>query len=247
LHMGMRPRRMQEWFGHAPAGVVVLEGTPEASIVESLTRVAMFAGPILARMGMAAAVRQTADRATKERDRLTSIIDSLPDPIVITNAANDIVVQNARAERLLNTRDSDSEGRRRAVERHLPGQHLIQDDAQGIDVGRRVEQQGKHLPLAGEWNCVGRARDKRLRPMLDASMERRYSASPGDFVTGGGLQVFHNFEPEDDARIMSVRDAFRNSVNLPFIRLMRDVVNYHLYREPESIGRILEDPADPRR
>ena len=61
-------------------------------------------------------MRQTADRATKERDRLTSIIDSLPDPIVITNAANDIVVQNARAERLLNTRDSDSEGRRRAVE-----------------------------------------------------------------------------------------------------------------------------------
>ena len=84
--------------------------------------------------------------------------------------------------------------------------------------------------------------------MLDASMERRYSANPGEaFSTGGGLQVFHNFEPEDDARIMSVRDAFRNSVNLPFIRLMRDVVNYHLYREPESIGRILEDPADPRR
>jgi hypothetical protein len=42
MHMGMRPRRMQEWFGHAPAGVVVLEGTPNASVVESLTRVAMF-------------------------------------------------------------------------------------------------------------------------------------------------------------------------------------------------------------
>ena len=116
LHLGSRPVRMQEWFGHAPAGVVVLEGNPGAATVSALARIAMFAGPILARMGMAAAVRQTADRATKERDRLTSIIDSLPDPIVITNAANDIVVQNARAERLLNTRDSDSEGRRRAVE-----------------------------------------------------------------------------------------------------------------------------------
>ena len=116
MQIGSRPRRMQEWFGHAPAGVVVLEGNPAPPVVEALTRVAMFAGPILARMGMAAAVRQAADRATKERDRLTSIIDSLPDPIVITNAANDIVVQNARAERLLNTRDSDSEGRRRAVE-----------------------------------------------------------------------------------------------------------------------------------
>jgi len=116
LRLGPRPVRRQDWFGHAPAGVVVLEGDPGDEAVASLARVAMFAGPILSRMGMASAVRQAAERAAKERDRLTSIIDSLPDPIVITNAANDIIVQNARAERLLNTRDSDSEGRRRAVE-----------------------------------------------------------------------------------------------------------------------------------
>ena len=116
LRVGPRPVRQREWFGHAPAGVVVLEGDPGEEAVHALARVAMFAGPILSRMGMASAVRQAADRATKERDRLTSIIDSLPDPIVITNSANDIIVQNARAERLLNTRDSDSEGRRRAVE-----------------------------------------------------------------------------------------------------------------------------------
>jgi PAS domain S-box-containing protein len=116
LRPAQRPVRHQEWFGHAPAGVVVLEGDPGADAAAALARVTMFAGPILSRMGMASAVRQAADRAAKERDRLTSIIDSLPDPIVITNAANDIIVQNARAERLLNTRDSDSEGRRRAVE-----------------------------------------------------------------------------------------------------------------------------------
>ena len=116
LRVGPRPVRRQEWFAHAPAGVVVLEGDPGPEMVATLANVAMFAGPILARMGMASAVRQAAERATKERDRLTSIIDSLPDPIVITNAGNDIIVQNARAERLLNTRESDSEGRRRAVE-----------------------------------------------------------------------------------------------------------------------------------
>jgi PAS domain S-box-containing protein len=116
LRVGPRPVRQHEWFGHAPAGVVVLEGDPGEQTLGALTRVAAFAGPILSRMGTASAVRQAADRAAKERDRLTSIIDSLPDPIVITNAANDIIVQNARAERLLNTRDSDSEGRRRAVE-----------------------------------------------------------------------------------------------------------------------------------
>jgi len=116
LRIGERLSRQLEWFGRSPAGVVVLESNSDEPAVASLARIANFAGPILARMGMATAVRQAADRATKERDRLTSIIDSLPDPIVITNAANDIVVQNARAERLLNTRDSDSEGRRRAVE-----------------------------------------------------------------------------------------------------------------------------------
>ena len=113
---------------------------------------------------------------------------------------------------------------------------------------RAIEVHKRDQLTAWAVEYLGRVRDKGLRPMLDASMERRYSANPGEgFTTGGGLQVFHNFEPEDDARIMSVREAFRSSVNLVFIRLMRDVVNYHLYREPESIGRILEDPADPRR
>ena len=44
------------------------------------------------------------------------MVDSLPDPVVITNAANDIIAQNHRAERLLHARDDDSPGRRRAIE-----------------------------------------------------------------------------------------------------------------------------------
>ena len=35
---------------------------------------------------------------------LTAIVNSLPDPIVIINAAHDIVVQNSRAEHLLSSR-----------------------------------------------------------------------------------------------------------------------------------------------
>ena len=116
LTVAPRPTRSVEWFGQAPAGVAVIEGAADPDVGAEVARIAMFAGPILARMGMATAVRHAAERATKERDRLTSIVDALPDPIVITNAANDIIVQNSRAERLLNTRESDSEGRRRAVE-----------------------------------------------------------------------------------------------------------------------------------
>ncbi len=119
---------------------------------------------------------------------------------------------------------------------------LGREELRAIEVHKR-----DHL-TAWAIEYLGKTRDKRLSPMLEASMDRRYSANPGEgFVTGGGLQVFHNFEPEDDFRIMSVREGFRNSVNLVFIRLMRDVVSYHLYRAPETIGRMVEDPADPRR
>ncbi len=87
-----------------------------------------------------------------------------------------------------------------------------------------------------------------LAAMLEAAMDRRYSASPYEaFVTGGGLQRFHNFDPDDDSRVLSVREGFRNSVNLVFIRLMRDIVDHHLYEAPASLARILEDPDDPRR
>jgi membrane peptidoglycan carboxypeptidase len=86
------------------------------------------------------------------------------------------------------------------------------------------------------------------RAMLQAALERRYSASPSEaFATGGGLQSFHNFDPDDDARILSVGEAFRHSVNLAFIRLLRDIVDHHLYERPASLARVLEDPEDPRR
>lgn len=45
---------------------------------------------------------------------------------------------------------------------------------------------------------------------------------------------------------MSVRDALRDSVNLVFIRLMREVVYHHLYK-PEGLARWLDSPDDPKR
>lgn len=63
-----------------------------------------------------AAALLSTDRPDQQRGLLTSIVNSLPDPIVIINAEHDIVVQNRRAEHLLSVGDKDSEGRRRAVE-----------------------------------------------------------------------------------------------------------------------------------
>src|SRR5262245_50050040 len=87
-----------------------------------------------------------------------------------------------------------------------------------------------------------------LHAMLDAALERRYSASPWPgFYTGGGLHFFHNFDKEDAKRILSVRTAFRNSVNLPFVRLMRDLVAYQIARLPGNPATMLKDPNDARR
>lgn len=92
------------------------------------------------------------------------------------------------------------------------------------------------------------SRDSSLRTMLDAAMERRYSASPDEaFFTGGGLHTFHNFEESDNTKILSVRDGLRNSVNLVFIRLMRDIVRYYMYQAPGSTARILANMEDPAR
>lgn len=95
---------------------------------------------------------------------------------------------------------------------------------------------------------LARAGDKSLAAMLDAAMERTYSASPSEgFFTGGGLHHFENFEPEDNHRSMTVREALTRSVNLVFIRLMRDVVHHVMARSEGESATLIDDLSDPRR
>ena len=90
--------------------------------------------------------------------------------------------------------------------------------------------------------------ERSLSKMLDAALDRTYSASPGEaFFTGGGLHHFHNFRNEDNGRNPTLRDALRESINLPFIRLMRDLVRYSTYAGPENSAQLLKDDGDPRR
>jgi hypothetical protein len=84
--------------------------------------------------------------------------------------------------------------------------------------------------------------------MLEAAMSRQYSANPSEaFFTGGGLHYFANFNKDDDGRSMDLWEATRNSVNLPFIRLMRDIVRHLMFRAPSLAGRILSDAENPQR
>jgi membrane peptidoglycan carboxypeptidase len=90
--------------------------------------------------------------------------------------------------------------------------------------------------------------DASLETMLRASMERVYSADPEEvFFTGGGIHTFANFEHKEDDRTMDLHEAFRDSVNLVFVRLMRDIVNYTIAQGPQTKEELLADPEEPAR
>ncbi len=74
------------------------------------------------------------------------------------------------------------------------------------------------------------AKDRSRTAMLEAAMGRRYAASSAEaFFTGGGLHTFQNFRVEDDVRVVSVAEAFRESINLVFVRLLRDIALQHTH------------------
>lgn len=90
--------------------------------------------------------------------------------------------------------------------------------------------------------------ERDLTAMLEASLERRYSASPAEgFFTGGGVHTFNNFKREDNDKVLSVREGLRHSVNLVFVRLLRDVVHHYMFLTPGSSAGLLKDADDPRR
>lgn len=80
---------------------------------------------------------------------------------------------------------------------------------------------------------VQRTPELTLHDALAAALARRYSASPAErFFTAGGVHTFSNFERASDSTAPTVEEALSQSVNLVFIRIMRDIVRYHEARIP---------------
>ncbi len=91
------------------------------------------------------------------------------------------------------------------------------------------------------------AKDPALPAFLDASLERKYSGDTREkFFTGSGVHTFVNFEANEGG-VQSVKEAFRHSVNLVFIRLMRDVVNYHIAQAEVSRATLMDSSESPER
>ena len=91
---------------------------------------------------------------------------------------------------------------------------------------------------------LAQTQDRSLQAMLDAAVQRKYSANAGEtFYTGGGAQTFTNFESSDNGQILTIQRAFQHSVNLVFVRLMRDIVRYEMIQTSGPSTAWLDDPA----
>ncbi len=112
----------------------------------------------------------------------------------------------------------------------------------------RISVPAKDVLSAWVINYLRSPGDHSLKATLEAAMGRRYSANPAEgFYTGGGIHHFNNFHSEDNHKVMDMWEATRNSVNLPFIRLMRDIIHHLTYRAPSTAARVLADVSDPKR
>jgi membrane peptidoglycan carboxypeptidase len=115
------------------------------------------------------------------------------------------------------------------------------------DLYRRLDQ---HPDILTMWACNQILQDPEIdmRSMLESAMARPYSANPSErFFTGGGVHVFGNFKREDNDRVVTVTEALQHSINLPFIRIMRDIVKYTRATQWENNRQIMVDDSDPRR
>ena len=89
--------------------------------------------------------------------------------------------------------------------------------------------------------------DRGLGPMLDAAMQRKYSAAPVTFFTGGGDNSFDNFQPWENSLDPTIQYAFENSINCAFVRLMRDIRDYYIALLGVDEQALLSNPNDPER
>ncbi len=118
-----------------------------------------------------------------------------------------------------------------------------------LDAGLLTQKSLPQRDVLAQWVASRLAADRGepLAATLDAAMGRMYSATPEPFFTGGGLHNFVNFDAKDNGRTMDVWEATRNSVNLVYIRIMRDIVRHYASSTPGAAARILEDAGNPLR
>ncbi|HEY0671476.1 MAG TPA: ATP-binding protein [Longimicrobiales bacterium] len=99
-----------------PSGLLLVDATPENPGLELAMGIVDRCGPTLHRSARIADLEYRLSKTSRQQDLLTSIVNALSDPVVLTNDGSDIILANQRAETLLLPPRDASEGRRRAIE-----------------------------------------------------------------------------------------------------------------------------------
>jgi PAS domain S-box-containing protein len=177
-------------------GTVLLEigdAAADGAVIDSVCAAFRRLGGLLEALHRADFTDDRAGRFGRQRDMLTAVLNTLPDPVLITNSRNEIVLTNNRAESLLTPASSDSEGRRRAVQVNnlLLTSFLTQHVMSGPERGRRelnlvdaeegsdllFEVIAAPLPLGSETGSISVLRDITDLKRAVGELEVQYSRS----------------------------------------------------------------------
>ncbi|MDB4950544.1 MAG: sensor protein [Gemmatimonadetes bacterium] len=95
--------------------VVLLDALP-ARAVRAAATLAERAAPAVERLAELERLRRAGDQTERQRELLNTLLNALPDPLLVTDARHGIVLENRRAAALFEHRADDGGERRRIVE-----------------------------------------------------------------------------------------------------------------------------------
>src|SRR5579862_1090334 len=156
--------------------------------------------PFASRMGTAlgsihalSRLRDSLETVNTERDWLVSALNNIPEPVLLTNLNNDLILENKRAEDLFSSSDEDSEGKKQACgmnnfllsvvlssysvdERPAPRELTLVDPIEGEELPFEILSTRTRNPRTGEDGVVSLLRNvtdlKRATEELTQSFER---------------------------------------------------------------------------
>lgn len=213
------------WKGEElPAVGIILLSKDERitdSDIDRLMPFATQAGTALARVSDAERLRDSTERYAVENEWLWWMVTAVNDPVVLTDANNDIILQNMSAEKLFRAGPEDSEGKRRAFSMNnflftaaLSTSNLEQSDGRA----------GRELTL--------------VDPIEGTELLFEMISRPAtNYVTGnrGVVSVLKNITDLQSATQQLTENVHRLQTADEEIRLERDRLNLLLRSVPNAI------------
>ncbi|HLG69532.1 MAG TPA: ATP-binding protein [Chloroflexota bacterium] len=194
-HSTFSPRCLS-CFNYPVEGVLIIGSCAtdlNESDVEILQPFASRLGTALGSIHALSRLRESLDAAYTERDWLVTALNNIPEPVLLTDLNNDIVLENKKAEELFSSSEEDSEGKKQACgmnnfllsvvlsgysvdESPAPRELTLVDPLEGNELPYEILSTRTRNPRTGEEGIVSLMRNvtdlKRATEELSESFER---------------------------------------------------------------------------